>query len=96
MLTRRELGIFPKPEGKADAADIIVRQMCLSADLVPQSFIDEMRSPPSTEDNRSAVTVSKIAPEKQEELITKLRQAVADNEECPVSCLFHRMIPDTT
>lgn len=68
--------------------------MCLSADMVPQSFIDDIRSPGNAEDGRPAVAVSKIAPEKQAELIAKLQQAVADNEECPVSChpLFHRLM----
>ena len=61
--------------------------MCLSADLVPQSFVDEMRAPVphNTQDDRPAVPVSKISPERQAELVEKLKQAVADSEECPVS-----------
>lgn len=60
-----------------------VRQLCLSADLVPQSFLDDIRNPrPPT--NSPAVPIAKLSAEQREALIGKLKQAIADQEECSV------------
>jgi SWI/SNF-related matrix-associated actin-dependent regulator of chromatin subfamily A3 len=60
-----------------------VRQLCLSADLVPQSFLDDIRNPrPSTD--TPAVPISNLTPEQRTALIEKLKQAIADQEECSV------------
>ncbi|CAK9786233.1 unnamed protein product [Cutaneotrichosporon oleaginosum] len=60
-----------------------MRQLCLSADLVPQSFLDDIRHP-HVSSNTPAVTVSKMTPEQREMLIQKLKQVIADQEECSV------------
>jgi SWI/SNF-related matrix-associated actin-dependent regulator of chromatin subfamily A3 len=66
-----------------------VRQLCLSASLVPQSFIDEMRNPATREPkgmvtDAPAVAVASMSEEKKEALMARLRQAVSDEEECSV------------
>ena len=63
---------------------LLVRQLCLSADLVPQSFIDELRRPPATRDG-PVVAISSVSPEQREMLMAKLRQCIADAEECSVN-----------
>ncbi|KAK8864537.1 hypothetical protein IAR55_001787 [Kwoniella newhampshirensis] len=66
MLTRSELN-FRNPLTS-------VRQLCLSSELVPKSFLDELRNPP---------TIT-LAPEDHPTLVAKLRQYVADDTECGV------------
>lgn len=76
MLTRRKLA--------ASTHDLTsVRQLCLSADLVPQSFLDDLRNPRAAT-NSPAVPVSNLTPEQREALIEKLKQFIADQEECSV------------
>ncbi|CAD6586976.1 MAG: hypothetical protein TREMPRED_004617 [Tremellales sp. Tagirdzhanova-0007] len=72
-------------ESTANVLAIItrMRQLCLSADLVPQSFIDELRRPPATRDG-PVVAISSVSPEQREMLMAKLRQCIADAEECSV------------
>ncbi len=61
-----------------------VRQLCLSRQLVPQSFFDDLRRPAAPVKG-DAVAISSIPEEKKQELIEKLRQKVADDEDCSVS-----------
>jgi SWI/SNF-related matrix-associated actin-dependent regulator of chromatin subfamily A3 len=61
-----------------------VRQLCLSASLVPSSFLEELRQPP-TAGSKAAVAVTSIPPEQRAQLIDKLRRTLADDEDCPVS-----------
>lgn len=63
-----------------------MRQLCLSRQLVPQSFFDELRRPPIPTKG-DAVAISSIPEEKKQELVEKLRQRVADAEDCSVSGL---------
>jgi hypothetical protein len=68
---------------------MIVRQLCLSSSLVPQSFVDEMRNPATLEPkgmvtDEPAVAVESMSEEKKERLMAKLRQAISDEEECSV------------
>lgn len=60
-----------------------MRQLCLSADLVPQSFLDDIRNPPPPPDS-PAVPIKNLSPEEREALIAKLKQSIADQEECSV------------
>lgn len=80
-----------KASGKREEL-ISVRQLCLSASLVPQSFIDEMRNPVTLPKgmvtDAPAVAVSTMSEERKEVLMAKLRQAISDEEECSVSPLF--------
>jgi SWI/SNF-related matrix-associated actin-dependent regulator of chromatin subfamily A3 len=67
-----------------------VRQLCLSASLVPQSFIDEMRNPATLEPrgmvtDAPPVAVASMPADKKEVLMARLRQAISDEEECSVS-----------
>ncbi|WVR06882.1 hypothetical protein IAU60_003918 [Kwoniella sp. DSM 27419] len=61
-----------------------LRQLCLSAELVPQSFIDDLRRPAQDLPAGKAVAISSMTREKKEELIVKLRQYVQDEMECGV------------
>lgn len=61
-----------------------VRQLCLSRQLVPQSFFDDLRRPPIPAKG-DAVPISSISEEKKQGLVDKLRQKVADDEDCSVS-----------
>ena len=65
--------------------------MCLSAELIPKSFIDDMLQPVTNADgvgDGKAAAVINISPEKRSELIEKLRRALADDEECAVSLIY--------
>jgi len=66
-----------------DKSLIRVRQLCLSRQLVPQSFFDDMRHPPVAAGS-DAVAVSAISVEKKADLVEKLRQRVSDEEDCSV------------
>lgn len=54
---------------------------------MPQSFIEEMRRPIVRDPNGDGKPVSamSLSPELREELITKLKVALSDSEECAVS-----------
>ncbi|WVF71338.1 hypothetical protein IAT40_006141 [Kwoniella sp. CBS 6097] len=73
-------------EGTANVLSMLtrMRQLCLSAELVPQSFIDDLRTPLPAAASRKAISISSMSPEKKNELIKKLRQYVADDTECGV------------
>jgi len=61
-----------------------VRQLCLSRQLVPVSFFDDMRRPPAAA-GADAVTMSAVSEDKKAELVNKLRQSISDEEDCSVS-----------
>lgn len=65
---------------------VAVRQLCLSADLIPSSYLEDIRRP-SVEASTPSVPITQISPERRTELIEKLKQILLDAEECPVSCL---------
>lgn len=58
-----------------------MRQLCLSSDLVPENYLEDLKRPAA---QGPAVKAVKLSKEEQERLIDKLRQAVADQEECSV------------
>lgn len=62
-----------------------MRQLCLSSDLVPENYLEELKRPAP---KGPAVKAVKLSKEEQERLIDKLRQAVADQEECSVGGHF--------
>jgi hypothetical protein len=88
MLTRSRF----RSLGEYNNELIPVRQLCLSASLVPQSFIDEMRNPATVPKgmvtDAPAVAVSTMSEERKEVLLAKLRQAISDEEECSASPSF--------
>lgn len=59
-----------------------VRQLCLSSDLVPDNYLEELQRPVPA---GPAVKAVKLSKEERERLVDKLRRAVADQEECSVS-----------
>jgi hypothetical protein len=61
-----------------------VRQLCLSRDLVPVGYLDDLRKRPE-EEGGSVVPIAEISAEQREALIEKLRQVISDGEDCPVS-----------
>ncbi|WRT66541.1 uncharacterized protein IL334_003500 [Kwoniella shivajii] len=61
-----------------------MRQLCLSAQLVPQSFLDDLRRPLPKIPTGPAISISSLTPKKKEELIAKLRQFVEEDTECGV------------
>jgi len=65
-------------------AETSVRQLCLSADLIPRTYLEDLRGQ-SRQSTQVAVPVVSMTPGRREELIEKLGQAMADSEECPVS-----------
>ncbi|GMK54505.1 hypothetical protein CspeluHIS016_0110910 [Cutaneotrichosporon spelunceum] len=71
-------------EGAANVLAMLtrLRQLCLSADLVPQTFLADIRNPRAP--GNSPVPVSSLNPEQREVLIEKLKLAIADQEECSV------------
>ncbi|KAI9639359.1 uncharacterized protein MKK02DRAFT_39660 [Dioszegia hungarica] len=71
-------------EGRGSVLAMItrLRQLCLSKDLVPQSFLDEMRNP--TPAQGEAVSAMSIPEEQRQEIINKLKVALADAEECAI------------
>lgn len=60
-----------------------VRQLCLSAELVPKSFLEDLRRPIDGGVGPS-IAVNKLTLEERLALLEKLKQALADDEECAV------------
>lgn len=60
-----------------------MRQLCLSAELVPKSFLEDLRKPVDGGVGPS-VAVNKLTTEERMALLEKLKQALADDEECAV------------
>ncbi|KAL7421932.1 hypothetical protein Q5752_003704 [Cryptotrichosporon argae] len=81
---RRFMEMMDEGEGQVSVLAILtrMRQMCLALDLVPQSFLDEMNGAPAAGHN--AVAAVSLSQEEQDALVAKLRQVIADSEECPV------------
>ncbi|WWC94582.1 hypothetical protein V866_001429 [Kwoniella sp. B9012] len=73
-------------QGTANVLSMLtrMRQLCLSAQLVPQSFLDDLRRPVPKAPTGPAISISSLTPEKKEELIAKLRQYVEEDTECGV------------
>ncbi|WVQ99528.1 hypothetical protein IAU59_006664 [Kwoniella sp. CBS 9459] len=74
-------------EGTANVLSMLtrMRQLCLSAELVPQSFIDDLRRPLANHaTSTKEIAISSMPAEKKDELIKKLRQYVEDDTECGV------------
>ncbi|ORY32870.1 SNF2 family N-terminal domain-domain-containing protein [Naematelia encephala] len=61
-----------------------LRQLCLSRQLVPQTFLEDLRRPASAVPSSHAVNANSLGKVKTAELVDRLRQAVSDDEECPV------------
>jgi SWI/SNF-related matrix-associated actin-dependent regulator of chromatin subfamily A3 len=61
-----------------------VRQICLSRQLIPQSFFDDLRRVPEPI-NENAIAISSISEEDRQRLTDKLRQEVSDDADCAVS-----------
>lgn len=64
-------------------SDVAVRQLCLSADMIPADYLETLRNIEVSPAGPS-VSISSLQPEQKEKLIEKLRQAIADQEECSV------------
>lgn len=60
-----------------------MRQLCLSADMVPTSYLEDLRKPPPSKDVE-AISADSLSSEEKDRLISALKQAVADQEECIV------------
>ncbi|WWC62158.1 uncharacterized protein I303_104750 [Kwoniella dejecticola CBS 10117] len=73
-------------QGTANVLSMLtrMRQLCLSAQLVPQSFLDDLRRPIPKVPTGPAISISSLTPEKKTELIAKLRQYVEEDTECGV------------
>lgn len=61
-----------------------MRQLCLSLELIPQSFLDEIRAPPTSQNGSSATSIASLSTEEMEALVKKLRQFVEDETECGI------------
>lgn len=61
-----------------------MRQLCLSFELIPQSFLDEIRAPPTSQNGASATAIASLSTEEMEVLVKKLRQFVEDETECGI------------
>lgn len=61
-----------------------MRQLCLSLELIPQSFLDEIRAPPTSQNGASATSIASLSTEEMEALVKKLRQIVEDETECGI------------
>lgn len=61
-----------------------MRQLCLSLELIPQSFLDEIRAPPTSQNDASATSIASLSTEEMEALVKKLRQFVEDETECGI------------
>ncbi|ODO09326.1 hypothetical protein I350_02926 [Cryptococcus amylolentus CBS 6273] len=75
--------------GEGNPANVLsmltrMRQICLSLELVPQTFLDDIRKPPQVRDTGNATSIASLSPEKKQELIEKLKAYVADEIECGV------------
>lgn len=68
-----------------------MRQLCLSADLVPADFLEQIKAggESSASSGGYAPAVALLSKEQRTALERKLQRAIADQEECPVSFL-HR------
>lgn len=62
-----------------------VRQLCLSADLVPDNYLEELERPAA---KGPAVRAVKLSADEQARLLDKLRRAIADQEECSVGAVL--------
>lgn len=62
-----------------------VRQLCLSADLIPANYVQYLKQ--VTTSYGPAVSAATLTPEQRERVIEKLRQGIADQEECSVGRL---------
>ncbi|OCF32964.1 DNA repair protein Rad5 [Kwoniella heveanensis BCC8398] len=73
-------------EGTANVLSMLtrIRQLCLSAELVPQSFIDDLRRPIAPAASTKAISINSMPAEKKNKLIKKLRLYVEDDTECGV------------
>ncbi|WWC89156.1 uncharacterized protein L201_004074 [Kwoniella dendrophila CBS 6074] len=73
-------------QGTANVLSMLtrMRQLCLSAQLVPQSFLDDLRRPIPKASVGPAISISSLTPEKKEDLIAKLRHYVEEDTECGV------------
>ncbi|KAL1411453.1 hypothetical protein Q8F55_002409 [Vanrija albida] len=60
-----------------------MRQLCLSADMIPADYLETLRNT-DTLNAGPSVSISSLQPEQKDKLIEKLRQAIADQEECSV------------
>lgn len=82
MLTRSELGSMRY--SRSALTSTLVRQICLSLELVPQSFLDEIRAPPKFQNGVSPTSISSLSNEAKDALVKKLRQFVEDEIECGI------------
>ncbi|KGB78750.3 hypothetical protein CNBG_4588 [Cryptococcus deuterogattii R265] len=73
-------------EGAANVLSMLtrMRQICLSLELVPQSFLDEIRAPPKFQNGVSPTSISSLSNEAKDALVKKLRQFVEDEIECGI------------
>lgn len=61
-----------------------MRQLCLSLELIPQSFLDEIRAPPAPRNGASPTSIASLSNEETEALVKRLRQFVDDEAECGI------------
>lgn len=63
-----------------------MRQLCLSAELIPKGFVEDLRRPLENVQGGVGppIAANRLSAEERLELLEKLRQAVADDEECSV------------
>ncbi len=59
-----------------------MRQLCLSADLIPANYVQDLKQTTTTAG--PAVSAATLSQEERDRVIEKLRLAVADQEECSV------------
>ncbi|WWC70170.1 uncharacterized protein I206_104118 [Kwoniella pini CBS 10737] len=73
-------------QGTANVLSMLtrMRQLCLSSQLVPQSFLDDLRRPIPKIPTGPAISISSLTAGKREELIAKLRTYVEEDTECGV------------
>lgn len=68
-----------------------MRQLCLSKDLIPSSFLEDLRRPPDGAATGPSVQISTVPNEKRQQLVERLQRWMADKEGCAVSVfLLHR------
>ncbi|KIR59606.1 DNA repair protein Rad5 [Cryptococcus bacillisporus CA1873] len=73
-------------EGAANVLSMLtrMRQLCLSLELVPQSFLDEIRAPPRFQNDATPTSIGSLSNEAKDALVKKLRQFVEDEIECGI------------
>ncbi|OXG23958.1 DNA repair protein Rad5 [Cryptococcus neoformans Tu259-1] len=73
-------------EGAANVLSMLtrMRQLCLSLELIPQSFLDEIRAPPASRNGASPTSIASLSNEETEALVKRLRQFVDDETECGI------------